>query len=159
MPRRRKTALQKTLTRALTATPSEVALFVPDGIDAALAEAMLAGVSGWADLAQILSLDESEVRARLTNPVRCAWISHQLTRAIEQRLGLVDAAVYAAALATGDPSRARFLAEKYQKIRPAVQQHLHAHLDVSQLTVEQLKTFIAERTAKFRDVPTEKMDE
>lgn len=140
------TAVAKVLTRALTATEAEGAAHPFDHIDLLICQAMMEpGARTWTDIAQDAGLAEPALRQRLLDAVRCRWISMELEKAVEGRLGMVFAAVYAAAVRTGDPARARFLIDHYREKRPEKHLHLHAQLDLTQLSNEELTAFVRDR--------------
>lgn len=150
MPARRNKPAAKVLTRALEATPQQVDAYPADYHDLAIAQSLLLPddrALTWAGIAAEVGLDEPALRKRLLDPVRCAWISRQLQAAVAQRIGMVDAAVFVNALRTGDPSRARYLRDHYAPAekQPERHMHLHASIDLSQLSEEELRTFISDR--------------
>lgn len=147
------TAVAKILTRALSATEAEGAQHPFDQIDLLVAQHLMEpGEKKYSDLAAAAGLKEDALRQRLLDPVRCRWISMELEKAVDTRLGMVIAAVYSAAVRTGDPQRARFLLEHFRDKKPERHLHLHANLDLSQLSNEELTAFIRDKRRTLGEV-------
>lgn len=148
MTERRPSALQKVVGRSMKVTAAEADAFPWDHTDLLLAEALLSpGVITWQDVAAHAEVPVSTVKERLQDPVRAAWMSREISKGIESRLGLALAAVWGRVLRTGDVNGAKLLLAQYgQLVQPVAQtEHRHLHLDLSALSSDELKAFIAER--------------
>jgi len=145
----RKLAISKAIERGLTAPEKEVAQFKPDWDDRLILEAMLNRAMRHEDIAKMTGIPEPEVTKRLLDPVRCAYLSQQAVQVVQQRGGLVTAAVYAKAIQTGDPAAARLVLQQLGELVPeearVEHRHSHAHLHFTEMSDEQLSTFIAEK--------------
>lgn len=132
--------------RSLTVTPAEAASFPYDAIDVLITQNLLAGVTTSHGLAGVMDgVTEIAVRNRLLDPVRCAWMSQQLSAAVGQRLGLVLASVYGRALATGDPRAAELLFKRYGEMAPVKSETVHHIVDYSKLPAGVLEKMISEK--------------
>jgi hypothetical protein len=144
------TAMQKVQLRGLSVTEREVQEFPFDHCDVLLAEALMAGCSTAADISRETEVQQSLVRERLTDPVRCAWLSRELAKAVEHRLGNVLAAVYARCMRNGDPNAAKLLLNRFGQLMERKQvQHQHLHLDYTALSNEELEKVIADNERRL----------
>lgn len=143
--------VNKVQERALAATPEEVACFPWTHEDVLIAEAMLAGIKSVQDIAAEVGLQPSTLRHRLLDPVRCAWISGQIERSVESRLGQVLGAVYARAVATGDPRSAEMLLRHFGKLKPDRRESLNVTvgLDLSSLSPDELQKLVDQKMRKL----------
>jgi chorismate mutase len=137
-------ALTAILERGLLATDAEVAAYPFSYDDIMMADCLLQGMNR-AEIAQELGLSASALKERMLDPVRAGWISQQLSKMAEKRIGMVDAAVFAKALATGDPARARYLLERFEKLAPRKELRVNVNLDFTQLSDEELRAFVQDR--------------
>lgn len=157
-----KLILSKTHERGLTAPAAEIAQFKPDWDDRLILEAMLNRAMKHADIAQMTGIEEKEVTRRLLDPVRCAYLSQQAVNLVQQRGGLVTAAVYAKAIQTGDPAAARLVLQQLGELVPEHSQvehrHAHVHMQYEQMTDEQLRAFIAEKERALNQKPEVHVD-
>lgn len=131
--------------RSLSVIKSDVDNYRFDHMDFLLASSMLAGCNSITALSEDLGVDREEIRNRLLSPVRCAWLSRELEKGVESRLGQVLAAVYNRAINTGDVNAAKFLYQKFSKFDKPVQQHQHLHMDLSNISEEQLDKLINQK--------------
>ena len=132
--------------RGLTVTPAEAASFPFDAVDVLITQNLLAGVTTSYALANAMEgVSEIAVRNRLLDPVRCAWMSQQLSAAVGQRLGMVLASVYGRALATGDPRAAELLFKRYGEMAPTRTETVHHHVDYSKLPAGVLEKMVREK--------------
>ena len=131
--------------RGMTVTQSELDTFRYDHLDFLIASSMLAGSNSITALSEDLKVDREMLRNRLLEPVRCAWLSKELEKGVESRLGQVLAAVYNRAIQTGDVNAAKFLYQKFKQYEKPTQQHQHLHMDLSRLSDEQLEKLIAQK--------------
>ena len=134
-----------TQTRALDVAEQDVELFRFDPLDIKLAQAMLSGANTVPDLAAEIGAKPIQVRDRLLDPVRCAWISKQLEKVVGDRLGQVMAAVYNRAVRSGDPQAASLLMKKYNRFKPQEHHHKHLHMDLSAYDDEMLDKLISQK--------------
>ena len=144
--------IASTQERGLAVTPQEAATFPYDAIDIMIAQNMLAGISTAQGLSEVIpGTKEVTIRHRLLDPVRCAWLSQQLSNAISTRLGQVLTAVYGRAVTTGDPRAAELLLRQYGALITPTQRHEHLELkaDLSKLPADILEKMIRE---KMRDL-------
>ena len=86
-------ALGRIAQRSLEVDPSDVDRYAPLEIDLKIAEAMLMGEITFAGIADHLELSAGTVSHRLSDPLTCAWVSRVVHRSIQNRLGMVDAAM------------------------------------------------------------------
>ena len=115
---------------------------------------MLSGAKGFMAIAKETDISQATVQHRLLDPVRCAWISRELRKSVETRLGNVIAAVYTRAVSTGDPSAAKMLLELYKQFESTPQKHLHVHTNLTGLTDEQLDKMIAQKQRQLNIIDT-----
>ncbi len=139
---------RRMLERGLEVEKAEIEQFPFDHADIGIAEAMLAGAKTAAEIAQEAGVSKEQVRERLMDPIRCAWISAQLEKAISTRLGRVLAAVYTKGVQTGDVSAARFLLQMFKKFTPETR-HLNFNLDFRNMTIPELEAFIADQNRRY----------
>jgi hypothetical protein len=156
MPRKQ-TALQKVKQRALVPDPEQVLSFPADETDLLLAEGCLNGFGSFKALADFCELEPKFVRERLLDPVRCAWISQYVDKMLPTRMGQVLGAVFTRAVSTGDPSAATMLLKQYKKwlgddVKKSVHLNLEGKIDLTNLTDEQLKLYIAEQVKHNKDI-------
>ena len=129
----------------MSVTPSDVENYRFDHLDYLIASSMLSGCNTITALTEDLGVDREELRNRLLSPVRCAWLSKELEKGVQSRLGQVVAAVYNRAINTGDVQAAKFLCQKFGKFQKPAQQHQHLHMDLSNLSDEQLDKLINQK--------------
>ena len=142
--------------RGMTVTPREVEQFRFDHCDYLIAESMLSGCQTPAAIAANLDMKPEEIRDRLLYPVRCAWLSRELEKGVQTRLGMVMSAVFNRAVTTGDVSAAKFLHQKYNQYREPSQEHKHLHLvNLTNLNDAQLDKLIADQKRKLNLEETE----
>lgn len=136
-------------TRGLQVTAEEAELFPFDYRDLRLAEAMLNGARSSQALAEEAGMTRNAVQQRLLDPVRCAFISRQISRAIESRLGNVLGAVYTRVMRNGDPQAAKLLLAQFGKllgpVDRSVHEHRHVHMDFKQFSDAQLRAYVTEK--------------
>lgn len=119
---------------------------MPVSMDIQLAEAMLQGATSISDIADLLGEKIDTIRDALRNPVAVAWISSQVAAQIQNRLGLVDAAVAREAAAGSIPA-AKLLYERYGKFQQVHRSEvlIHRGLDYSKLSDTDLDEVLKER--------------
>lgn len=141
----------KALTRSIDAAPADVAVFAYDHHDIALCEAFLLGSKTLKDISIETELDPEVIRHRLLDPVRCGWISLQLEKAIQSRLGRVLASVYSRAVSTGDVGAAQFLYKLFGRVRPEEKRNLNVNVsvDLQSMTKAELEAFVADEGRKI----------
>lgn len=146
-------ALSRTVERGLTVSAEEAAAFPFDHTDILTASAMLNGATTPAQIADEVGLTPSAVRERLLDPVRCAWLSREVRTAVGVRLGNVLAALYARAIRTGDPRAVQLLLQQYGELLSPVERkvvdHRHMHVDLGQLSEDQLEKLIEDTNRKL----------
>ena len=113
MNKRKSQQMQKVKKRALTVTPDQALAFPADHRDYILAEAVLQGFS-LEDMATFTEMTQKQVRDKLLDPVRCAWMSQYIDQMVPSRLGRVIGAVFSRACSTGDPAAAKMLLQQYR---------------------------------------------
>jgi len=145
MAKKQKDMVKATLSRGLSVPIQEAVNFPFDHIDLLIAQNMLSGVVKAHQLADELGIRAEVIQHRLMDPVRCAWLSNELRKAVETRLGNVIAAVYSRAVNTGDPAAAKMLLSMYKQFEAPVQKHLHMHTDLTNLTDDQLDMMIKQK--------------
>lgn len=142
----------KVKTRSLRVTAEEAELFPFDHKDILIAQAMITGARTPLAIAEETELKPDAVRHRLLDPVRCAWISREISKAVESRLGNVLGAVYARVMRSGDPQAAKLLLAQYGKllspVDKSVHEHRHLHMDFKGYSQEQLETYVTEQQRK-----------
>jgi hypothetical protein len=132
--------------RALVTSAAEAAAFPYDAVDMMIAQNVLAGINTDLGLSKVIpGVSDVQIRNRLLDPVRCAWLSQQLSAAISQRLGLVLSAVYGRALQTGDPRAAELLLKRYGDMAPVKTEQVHHIVDYSKLPKDILEKMISEK--------------
>jgi hypothetical protein len=144
----RNSALKRMRERALLAAPDEVAVFPYDQLDVLVAEATIRGAKTLQELEDFCGAPAGTIKDRLLDPVRSAWIALQIEKAVGQRLGLINAALFHRAVSTGDPNAAKLLLTQYGKLvaEPAQRREIvDVRIDLSGLTTEELKRFAAEK--------------
>ena len=120
--------------------------YAPSNTDWLILAAVLNGAVFTNEIAKQAQLTSEEVLHRMLQPAFARWLSQQVEAELPHRLGLVDLAVYSRALKTGDVSRARYLAERFGKMRRrAASNHLHLHLSLEKLSDEQLQRLVEEK--------------
>ena len=147
MAAKRKSDVWKTVQeRALAVSGHDVANFRWDPVDLKIAQAMLAGANDVLSLVTETNITKTQIRHRLLDPVRAAWISQQLEKCVGDRLGQVMAAVYNRAVRSGDPQAAALLLKQYGKFAPEQKEVHHKHsMDLSNITDDQLKQLIDQK--------------
>jgi hypothetical protein len=156
--RRDNTVQKRVMERGLEVTPEQASAFPFTYDDVHLAQLLMQpdGLQNYAELSKQLGISETALKQRLLDPERCAWIAAQMDHAVQSQLGRVHAAVYMAALRTGDHNRAAYLDRLFgrgPKEGPQqVHLHNHNHIDLSGLSTEQLKQFVRDRNRKLRGV-------
>lgn len=146
----RKTALQKAQARGLSVTPTEIAQYPYDHIDVAIAEAMLQGLHTPKDIAGELGVAASLIRQRLLDPVRCAWLSVEVGKAVETRMFQALGAVFARVIRTGDPAGMRVLLQQFGKnLKPQEHVHRHVLIDFTALSTDELKRYVQDQGRKL----------
>ena len=134
--------------RALSVSPQEATAFPFDAVDVLICQNLLAGCSTAKSLsAAIGNTTEICIRDRLLDPVRCAWISQQLSAAVGSRLGMVLTSVYGRAVTTGDPKAAELLLKRYGEMAPVRTEVVNTNVtvDLTKLPPEILEKMIAEK--------------
>lgn len=144
---KRKTALEKIHERAIEVTPSQVAAFPADHIDTQMCQALIQGYTTPRVMAEELELDVKMVRERLLDPVRCAWMSQRVGQLVELQIMNAVGALYARCLRTGEPAAVKLLLDRFGRMlaKPQEVRHLHAHVDLSALSNDQLQRYIDQR--------------
>ena len=148
---KRKLVVHKVQGRGLTADVAEVAAFPYTHQDILMAQAMIGGAKTIQEIADAAEMNVNTARHALLCPVRCAWISQEIEKAVETRLGSVMGAVYSRAIATGDPRCAEMLLKHYGRLRPdrKEQLHVHASVDLSGLSNDELKRLIDQKARQL----------
>lgn len=144
------TQMQKVKARAMTVTPDQVMAFPADHRDHILAEAVLQGFS-LEDMAAFTGMSQKQVRDKLLDPVRCAWMSQYIDQMVPTRLGRVLGAVFARACSTGDPAAATMLLKQYrqwhgQDVKKSV--NYDVKMDLSHFTDEELRKIIKDQVRR-----------
>jgi len=121
--------------------------FSPRNEDWLIAGALLAGAVSNQELADAANISPEDVAAKLQDPAFARWLSLKVEEELPNRLSLVDLAVYSRALKSGDVSRARYLAERFGKMRRqgGGTQHYHLHLSLEKMSEEQLEKLVEEK--------------
>jgi len=147
LPSKKKTDTWKQVQeRSLMVQGQDLANFRWDPADLKVAQAMLAGANTVPDLAVETGIKPTQLRHRLLDPVRCAWLSKQLETCVGDRLGQVMAAVYNRALRSGDPQAASLLLKQYGKFAPEQKEVKVTHtMDLSGMTEEQIDQLIEQK--------------
>lgn len=144
-PGRLSGTLAKAQARAIDVSEEELKAYVPDEKDIEMAQAVLGGALNGQTLARALGISAPAVSARLKDPVRCAWLSRELSSQIKNSIGLIQASLLERAL-NGNVSAARLLLERYDDIgKSQVNKHLHLHGslgDISNLTDADLERVV-----------------
>lgn len=144
-----KLAIARTNERGLMASEAELAKFQPDYDDRLLLEALLQRAVTYEEIAKLTDIPLATVKDRLLDPVRCAYLAEQAALVVQQRRGMVMAALYARAVRTGDVNAARLYLQQIGELMPehATVDHRHAHVvaDISQFSDEQLTSYIREK--------------
>jgi len=120
--------------------------YAPKTEDWLILAAVLAGSIGTHEIAEVAGMQAGDVKARLLDPAFARWLAERVELELPSRLGLVDLAVYARALKSGDVARARYLAERFGKLRrQPTNPHYHLHLNLDKLSEEQLVRLVEEK--------------
>lgn len=153
--------LLRLLQIGLDVSPGELQTYEPDTKDIAIAQAMLEGHAGAPAVADFLAgedglprMDRREVRERLLNPVRCAWLSAQIISAIPHMMGPLYAQLFWRAF-QGDQAAARLVISRFdQKYRPTSRHEtVAANIDVKLYDDAQLQHALLERLQKMIGAP------
>lgn len=129
--------------RAAEVTEQEIASHVPSGIELQIAEALLSGAVSFGEIATHTGHHPGTISATLSDPVTAAWISHHISRHIQHRLGLIDAALYRAAV-SGCVAAIRVFYERFDNLAPARTDHRHTY-DFTKLSSDDLSRLLAVR--------------
>ncbi|MEE8522147.1 MAG: hypothetical protein V3S83_12370 [Gemmatimonadota bacterium] len=132
--------MTKLAVRSLQADPEAVRAYHPLEIDLRIAESLLGGKYFQKDIASDLEVSKTAVREVFADPVRCAWISQQITVIARHRMGMVDAALMNKALA-GDVRAMQLYFKRHDQL---VDRHHHtiskSGIDLAQYTDDELAT-------------------
>jgi hypothetical protein len=149
---RKQTAVTRARERALLADPGEVAGFAWDNLDLLIGEAMIRGAASLADLGAFTGAPMDNIKYRLLDPVRCAWLAAKVEQVVGQRLGAIYGALYHRAVSTGDPNAARLLLQQFGKLsaEPAKRtETLDVKIDLTGLTKDELEKFAKEKAREL----------
>jgi hypothetical protein len=143
-----KPLIRKTMIRALEATPEQLDEYIYDQIDFLCAEAMMNGERTYLNIANAVGMSYEAIKRRMRNPVRCAWISQQMTKIIPQRLGQVYAALYARAI-EGDARAATMVLERFDplfspKTNAGITVNAGGDVNITKLSDEEISARIQE---------------
>lgn len=141
--------------RAATVTDDDVALYKPRGIDAQIADALLAGAHNPKEIGEFCGRSERSIYELMRNPVRTAWISRQVHGRFKSLVGLVDATLVQRAI-EGDPKAMALFYQRFDVLTPAPSSHQHVHFDLRGMSTDDLRKIVAEkmRRAVIVDPPT-----
>jgi hypothetical protein len=84
-------------------------------LDISIAEALLSGVTTSQDIAEFCQVSTGSVSKWMRDPVAMRWISDQVSANIQNRLGVVVAALFSRA-ATGDVAAVRLMFERFGQL-------------------------------------------
>ncbi len=113
--RRVSQALTKIAQRSLDVNEDDVRTYIPTELDLQIAESMVAGALSFKEVAEAIKVDATTVSRAMKDPLRCAWLSHQLHRIVAKRIGLVDAALMRQAL-SGDVRAIKLYYDRFAEI-------------------------------------------
>lgn len=134
--------MRKMFERALTAPEAEIEAYQPTPRALDICEAYLQGCRTHAEIAEHLEIDRKTVSDTMRCPVTCAWVAKNLHAAVQQRLGLIDAALFSTAVAGSVPA-AKLCFERYGQLeKKAVVRHVHTDTGIP-----------------FQDMPTEDLEQ
>lgn len=137
--------------RATAVDEREVQAFIPGTAEIRVAEALLNSVGSIKDIAEHAGITAVSVRRVIADPVAVAWISRQIAAQIQNRLGLIDAALYRAA-ASGSIPAIRLCYERFDKLSRNVGTLNVTQVNYSSMPDDDLKRIAAARLAEFTRV-------
>ncbi len=142
---RKNQAIRIMAQRSLEASDEEIRAFIPDERDVEMAEAMVCGSITFTEIADHIGVDPAIIGRKMKDPVRVAWMSMQVHRAVARRLGILDAALFRRAI-SGDTAALKLAYERFGEM----QKRLHVRhtyevnaVDPSRLTDADLDQLIA----------------
>ena len=153
IPAKRKGTLTKIATRALSATPEQIRMYIPQELDYSIAESMLAGAHTFQTIADAIpGTPIKRVSDAMRDSVRCAWISHAVHQMALQRVGMIDAAMMSRAVA-GDVKAANLMYKRLDMMTTkSATIHVHGH--VNDFQPDKLSDADLDRviTAKYKEL-------
>lgn len=114
-PRRNPGLMSRLSAAALNVSSEDIRSYDPDGLDISVAQSMLEGAISVPEISEASGKGEAAVRKRLRDPIAFAWIAQQVSRLIQTRVGLVDAALLRKAVA-GDVKAIDLFYRRYGKL-------------------------------------------
>jgi len=148
--RRQKTVpagMRRMFERALIAPVEDVEAYQPTPMALDVADAYLSGCRTHAEIEEHTGHARATISKTMRDPVVCAWISKNLHAAVQQRLGLIDAAMFSTAVAGNVPA-AKLCFERYGQITKK-QEVRHVHTGTG-IPFDEMPTEDLEQIAKSR---------
>jgi hypothetical protein len=150
-------SMRRMFERALVAPEVEVEAYQPTPMALDIADGYLSGARTHAELQEHTGHARATISATMRDPVVCAWISKNLHAAVQQRLGLIDAAMFSTAVAGNVPA-AKLCFERYgQIVDRKIVQHVHTDTGIpfDEMPTEDLEQIVKSRGGTVIDVTKE----
>lgn len=135
---------------ALNVDDQDLAKFIPTRLDIGVGEALLGGSLTVEQISDYTGHAHDKVKQTLSSPVAMAWISRQIHQLFKHRAGIVDAALYQAAI-RGDVPAIKLFYERMGQLNRVIQ-HQHQYsggIKLDTLSDEDLRRVIRENQAKL----------
>jgi hypothetical protein len=136
-------AIARAWSRAADVDEYEVLRHTPSSYDLAIAEGLVAGHISVQAISDHSGKDYDGIRRTLQDPVSAAWISKQVSRQVQHRLGLVDAALFRAAV-SGHIAAIKLFYERFDKLAPTRTEQ-HNTYNFGSLATPDLQRLVAAR--------------
>lgn len=141
--------VSKITERALQVRFEDVLAYEPTPLAIGVGRAIMAGTLKTPAIARLCSVPELRISQLKKDPVFCAWLSLRMSEDAKMRVGFVDNAVLAAAMA-GNVQAARLYYDRHHPMVKAVA-HAHVHTsdtDYSRMSDEELQRLLAAEAAR-----------
>lgn len=139
--------MRKMYERALLAPEEDIEAYQPTPLALDICDAYLQGCRTHAEIAEHSNHARTSISTLLRDPVACAWIARNLHACVQQRLGLIDAALFSTAVAGNVPA-AKLCFERYgQLVDRKVVKHIHSETGIpfDELSNEDLEAIAKSR--------------
>lgn len=149
--------LKRVLSGGYSVTPQQLADYSADTKDVAIVTAMASGAIKPEDIVEHARdeapMTEAEVKKRLVDPVRCAWITTQLTTFIPHILGQFWVSLFFKAQA-GDMQAAKLVAQRFDpNFRPTTRhESMSANVDLSNMANEDVRRKLLRNIKGLREI-------
>jgi hypothetical protein len=152
--------MRRMFERALIAPEAEVEAYQPTESALDICDAYLSGCRTHDEIATHTGKSRTTITNTMRDPVVCAWISRNLHAAVQQRLGLIDAAMFSTAVAGNVPA-AKLCFERYgQIVDRKIVQHVHTDTGIpfDEMPTEDLEQIVRSRGGTVIDVTPEESE-